>query len=258
MLYLIQSDSHGVPVTELGYQTIEACDYYNWYNNTDEASVELLKPDKTRVRLKGRQYAGLYKDIVTPVGTIEWVEKFLGKNIHPLNIPKELAKTEFIRRSIGVGSRADIENTMYNHKIETIFVKSNTKCKSMIAQIFDIDGIKALSDNQEYFYSNDISDFIESEWRVFVQRGNILDCRMYIGDWYSSKPEKSIIEAMVREYKSCPPAYTLDIANIKTSDGIKPVIIEVHNFISCGLYGFDDKRRILSMLTSSYRWEQSN
>lgn len=249
MLYIIQADDNNIPVTELGYQTIEACNYYNWCNNTDEASAELMRPDNTMVHLAGKKYN---KGTVIPVGSIEWVEGFLGKDIKPINIPLSLKGERFTGRFIGTGNKQDILK-IYQGK-DRLFIKSNKRCKHIVAQIMSIE---ELEDNHEYFYSEDISDLIDSEWRVFVQRGNILDCRMYIGDWYSSKPDRELVEEMVRVYKDCPPSYTLDVANINTKDGIRTVIIEVHNFISCGLYGFDNKSRILSMLSSSYKWEAS-
>lgn len=255
MIYLIQANDKELPVTEVGYQVIEACDYYNWYNNCDEAVAELYTPDKRGKHIHGKVYAELYKDIVIPVGTIEWVEKFLKKAIRPINIPKELNKESFLQRKVGIGCISDIIRFMGTN--DRVFVKSNTRCKSMIAQVLSNKELDTLDDSTEYFFSEDISDIIDSEWRVFVQRGNILDCRMYLGDWYSDKPDKNIIENMVKSYKNCPPAYTLDVANIKTEKGIQTVLIEVHNFISCGLYGFNNKTRLLSMLSSSYKWEAS-
>lgn len=43
---------------------------------------------------------------------------------------------------------------------------------------------------------------------------------------------------MIREYKSCPIAYTLDVG----VNSNNTFIIEVHDFFSCGLYGFSDNK----------------
>lgn len=53
---------------------------------------------------------------------------------------------------------------------------------------------------------------------------------------------------MIEEYKEAPIAYTLDVAITDKGD---TVVLEVHDFFSCGLYGFNDYRKLPYML---HRW----
>lgn len=52
---------------------------------------------------------------------------------------------------------------------------------------------------------------------------------------------------MIKQYITAPIAYTLDVG---ISDG-KTVVIEVHDFFSCGFYGFSDHTIIPFMFS---RW----
>ena len=45
----------------------------------------------------------------------------------------------------------------------------------------------------------------------------------------------ALAETMVKAFTNTPKAYTLDVAVLRNG---QTVVIEVHNFISCGLYGF--------------------
>ena len=55
------------------------------------------------------------------------------------------------------------------------------------------------------------------------------------------------IKAMINAYKTQPIAFTLDVA-ISNND---TVIIEVHDFFSCGLYGFSE-HKILPFMFSKW------
>ena len=50
---------------------------------------------------------------------------------------------------------------------------------------------------------------------------------------------------MVRAFANAPKAYTLDVAVLRNG---QTAVIEVHNFISCGLYGFTNHRLPLRYL----------
>lgn len=96
------------------------------------------------------------------------------------------------------------------------------------------------------------TDF-RSEYRVFVHSGEILAVQPYLGDPLAF-PDPAAIRTMaglISSDPSMPEAFTLDIG-IEEESG-KTLIIEIHNFISCGLYGFCD-REIVSMLTDGWKW----
>ena len=54
------------------------------------------------------------------------------------------------------------------------------------------------------------------------------------------------IKKMICTYTSCPVAYTLDIAI--TEEG-KTIVVEAHDFYSCGFYGFSAHSQIPCMLS---------
>lgn len=61
-------------------------------------------------------------------------------------------------------------------------------------------------------------------------------------------PNVNKIKEMISVYNSQPVAYTLDVA---ITEGNDTVIIEVHDFFSCGLYGFSD-HKILPYMFSNW------
>lgn len=90
---------------------------------------------------------------------------------------------------------------------------------------------------------------IKSEWRAFVYKGELLDVRNYSGD-FRIFPDISIIEEMIKDYKNSPKAYTLDVA---VDDKENTVLIEIHQFFSCGLYGFADYRVLPKMFIDTHK-----
>ncbi|MNY01093.1 hypothetical protein D3C86_1336070 [compost metagenome] len=62
-------------------------------------------------------------------------------------------------------------------------------------------------------------------------------------------PDVKLINDMISTYNDCPPAYTLDIG---MNEDIGSFIIEVHNFYSCGLYGFNDWKILPQMFLRSF------
>jgi len=68
----------------------------------------------------------------------------------------------------------------------------------------------------------------------------------YTGD-FTMFPNVNKINEMIQTYKSSPVAYTLDIG-INDKDTF---VIEVHDFFSCGLYGFSN-HKILPFMFSKW------
>ena len=82
--------------------------------------------------------------------------------------------------------------------------------------------------------------------RCFVYQNKLVGLQNYSGD-FTKFPNVDIINKMIDTYKSSPVAYTLDVAIDKNNT----VVIEVHDFFSCGLYGFND-HRILPYMFSKW------
>lgn len=181
-----------------------------------------------------------------PVGSIEFCEKILGRRICATNIPKGLRDPMYTGRKVTDADSSTLSMVFKRYSAKELFIKSATQCKC------NYTGIYKPSDNipeDKYFVSEVIK--VEAEWRCFIWRGQILDIRRYAGD-YAAQLSKSAIQmvknmvtAAEAEFNHKKPAYVIDIGKIETKE--LPVIIEVHNFVACGLYGFHDYR-ILGML----------
>ena len=172
-------------------------------------------------------------DDCIPVGSVEFVSEFLKKHYgltpKPKNIPEELLFPEFTGRNVFNGTHRDI--------VGLKFVKSNTKIKH-----FTEICTKA---PKGHYQISDLID-IKSEWRAFVYRNKLVGLKNYSGE-FDIFPNVDKIKAMIQTYKSQPIAYTLDVA-IDENDNT--VIIEVHDFFSCGLYGFSEYKILPHMLSN--------
>lgn len=209
--------------------TKHAVDYMNWYENNNNYSI-LFKENIDEIN-------NIDSYGVIPVGTVEFVEGFYKKfysigNIKPINIPNELIK--YAQRQIWYGD-------------ETQEIKNNTFCKSTdkVKGFADIIDKNTKLEKGSYLFSELID--IESEWRCFVYKGQLLGVHNYINS-LSHYPDINVIEEMIQNYKGLD-AYTLDVGvNDKGT-----FIIEIHDFYSCGLYGFRDYSKLLQMLISSHK-----
>lgn len=77
-----------------------------------------------------------------------------------------------------------------------------------------------------------VVDFL-SEYRCFVLEGQILDVRLYKGDW-SKAPDRKTLEGAVAAWKTQPVAWTLDIGVTSKGDNL---LVEVNDGYSFGNYG---------------------
>jgi hypothetical protein len=161
-------------------------------------------------------------------------------NVKPINIPSELFKDKYLKRECNLKNRSEI---ILNGKEK--FIKSVDKIKEFTEVI----------DNEKYipegnYFVSELID-IESEWRAFIFNNKLVGLQNYLGS-FTTFPDLKIIDNMILDYKNCPPAYTLDV-------GINNVagtfIIEVHNFFSCGLYGFADNKILPQMFIQSFKHE---
>ncbi|MBQ1736099.1 MAG: ATP-grasp domain-containing protein [Lachnospiraceae bacterium] len=182
----------------------------------------------------------------TPVGSIEFCERVLEYPLATTNVPKGLRDPLYTGRRITDAKPETLAAVFKDFGTDTLFIKSATQCKC------DYTGIYKLGDqlpDDIYFVSEVINPI--AEWRCFVWNGQIVDIRRYIGDYGQSLSTadlqliKNMVIAIDAEYNKKMPAYVIDVGKSETRD--LPVIIEIHNFIACGLYGFSDKR-LLPML----------
>jgi len=218
MKYLIQT-INGKIKHDFSFTLLESIEFQNWLRN--DKSFEVCFTDEPTM------------PNYIPIGSVEFVSKYIadyyGLMPKPKNIPLELIGKNWTGRNVINGTEKDI--------IGEKFVKSNDRIKSFTE-------ICKTAPKGNYQIS-DLID-IESEWRAFVFEGKLVGLQNYSGE-FDVFPNVDKIKAMINAYKTQPIAFTLDIA-ISSND---TVIIEVHDFFSCGLYGFSE-HKILPFMFSKW------
>ena len=200
-------------------------DYANWY--LDKFIVE------------GDDYTLLKREKLIPVGNLIFVQKYLDKKMKPLEVPEELRK--YLNREYHIMKGKDIP---LEYKNENYFFKDADTLKKWNNALNPYD-LTSFEDNTNYVVSKRV--IFDSEYRIFVYDKEVLDIKNYLGDVLLF-PDVDYIKNIVDEYDG-PRAYTLDIG---IHDG-KTDLIEIHPFVSCGLYGFYDKN-IIPMLKEGFCW----
>ena len=81
---------------------------------------------------------------------------------------------------------------------------------------------------------------IKSEFRVYVNDGEVLGVKHYYGDW-DVIPQRRFIEEVVKQYKPSPIAYGIDIGVTKPNPrlGYCDIVIEANDGCNLGNYGLD-------------------
>lgn len=237
--FLLQKDS--VNSRGSNYQFVDevlnAKDFLDWLSSSNiHVEYSLLKD-------LGIVYTN-YTDFI-PVGSVEFVEKFislLGYPIPtPINVPAELY--EFAGRFIAIGNKSDIVKNVS----EDFFIKSTSKVKGFSGTMYDVGSL----DESELYQYSELIDIV-SEYRCFVLDSKLVGLKHYSGD-FKVFPSMSVIEKMIQVYTdsgNAQVAYTLDIGITSNNSTI---IIEVHNFYSCGLYGFNDYPKYIKMLNNWWK-----
>jgi hypothetical protein len=248
MKFLIQK-INGKIVHDFSFTLLQSIDFKNWLNQNKKKEKILVKYFDTTPDGVDFNFKIIYKTYV-PIGTVEFITSFIkhiyGLSIKPLNVPEELFDPCFTQRHIFNGNHLSLENCGGKY-----FIKSNDriKCFSEIVECKDIGNQGTQYSTKIPVGNYQISDYIsdiESEWRAFVYQDKLVGLQNYAGD-FTKFPNVSTIKSMIYAYKSAPVAYTLDVAVCDFAT----VVIETHDFFSCGLYGFADHSIYPNML---YRW----
>lgn len=186
-----------------------------------------------------------------PVGSVEFVEQYykthFNIDLKPINIPNSLKSftgREVIELRLPLPHKDD--ESYY------VFVKSTSKTKWKGNGPYKKSELSDSTIFPDDIYQVSQIVNIVAEFRCFVYESKIVDVRRYLGDIWTY-PDKTTIEAIIEAFKDAPTAYTLDIAVIQNSLGEKrTVVIEVHDFYSCGLYGFRDLDKLPFMYWRSH------
>lgn len=194
--------------------------------------------------------------ITVPVGGIDFVRKFLitenaaDAKMTPLEIPEYLR--EYTGREYIILKGSDIIGTS-KADASKWFIKDVSELKTWNSLLYDRDVSHIINPDRMYSVSEKMD--ILAEYRIFVYRDEVQAVQHYDGNPLMF-PDATIIKAMVScaTKHSRPNAYTLDIAVKQNNDGsVSTVPIEMHPFVSCGLYGFISSK-IGAMLEAGYRW----
>lgn len=193
---------------------------------------------------------------IIPVGGLNFVSAYLGKHIKPIDISR--VDRKFTEREIQILSYDEM--TAYLDRNGPRFIKSATKCKEFPAGKYDKNSIESIEKSINYLHKSHkfmVSELIHllAEWRLFIHKGKILDCKQYMGSWESRFDEAFVKEMVASIPKSIIPytSYTVDIG---LTDANSTVLIEAHNFISCGLYGFEHPN-LYKMVKTAYLEEKA-
>ena len=193
---------------------------------------------------------------IIPVGGLNFVSAYLGKHIKPIDISE--VDRKFTGREIQILSYDEM--LAYLDRNGPRFIKSATKCKEFPAGKYDKKSIEIIEKSISYLHKSHkfmVSELINllAEWRLFIHKGKILDCKQYMGSWESRFDETFVKEMVASIPKSIIPytSYTVDIGLTDTGS---TVLIEAHNFISCGLYGFEHPN-LYKMVKTAYLEEKA-
>lgn len=251
--FIIQAETDKgrlLPIHDFSWTLIESIKYNTWF----------FKEEKYRYYLHPTNcpFHDCLKPGYIPVGSVEFVIKFLkqvapGQVILPLSIPGELFDYEFTGRDMELIKGDTKETIAYVSKNRKLLSDSNEKVFAK-----SVDEIKGYTEfikpcelpSSGTYLLSEIVD-IKSEWRGFVYKGKLIDIRSYSGD-VGAFPDMQQVNFMITAYQAAPPAYTIDVAVLKNG---KTVIIECHNFFSCGLYGFADHSLLPTMLIKAFNWQ---
>ena len=220
-------------------EALRAVEYQNW-----------LQPGSVEAHLVEEYPPGACG---VPVGSIEFVEGFaramgcLKSPPRPLNVPGALTVPEFSGRSIWKGVTLD---TLPSTLPPVVFAKSSIRYKGFVGLVPQDRLPQALIQHGPLDLSEEV-DF-DDEWRAFVYAGRLVGLHCYTG-LFSRVPSRDFIGRAIAALGVSIPSlrsYTLDVGFIGESEAV----VEVHPFVSCGLYGFRDFRVLLSMFEQGFHW----
>ena len=219
------------------FGALEALEYQNWYRpNSHEYALQDTIPKEG------------YGDYI-PIGSIQFVQEFLSvyhgrSDLRPIGIPPMLQDNRFVKRELHVlPSGTDLRPYFRG---TSLFVKTLSRLKGFTGVITENE-LPSVPQDEDLLVSECVD--IDSEWRAFVFRGTLVGLRNYLGD-FTLFPDVPFIRSCIGAYKDAPPAYTLDVG-INADRGT--FVIEVHNFYSCGLYGFSDYQILPQMFAASFK-----
>lgn len=251
MKFLIQKINNQIR-HDFSFTLLESARFWNWLSNDQHVFIRYKNTetdDKDEVQpFEFSKYHHSY----IPIGSVEFVTQFLEHfhDLHPkpINVPTSLFN--YAGREIFNGTNLSLEGLEGRW-----FVKDNDKIKGLTKDVLNPD-ILSVPPKGNYQISKYVS--IDSEWRTFVYKGKMVGLQHYVGE-FTLFPDVKEIKTMINRFeasKEAPMAYTLDVGvrpklEIDGSYYNETFVIEVHDFFSCGLYGFSSHNILPAMFA---RW----
>lgn len=240
--FLIEAGKEGIPVFDFQYELINAIGFLKWAYPDEVPYQYMIVKSIDEIKNVGD------KDI--PVGSVEFSSRFL-QTFHnispkPLNIPAILQTEKFLKRRVFYFNPLKDQipdNSRY-------FIKNHEKIKEYTAVSY----LKDLPKEDKNYFVSEIIKEIDLEFRCFVFDDKLVDIRRYSGgiDNIKHSPDVGLIQEIIRTYKGQSRAYTLDVG---VSKELGTFIIELHNFWSCGLYGFTSPEKLVAMTIQGIKAE---
>lgn len=173
-------------------------------------------------------------DKIIPIGSVEFIQDALRffrlQPLRAVNIPPELDDVKYKRRKVWrLHIKAELQ-TLVSEIGTDLLVKPAGSPKS-----FDTTTTHYMHEipDKEPLFVSELLPSIAAEWRIFALRGRVLAIRPYmLHSWVC--PDRDLVEEMARKVSL--PSCTIDVAVLVTGE---TVLLEVHPFLACGLYGFD-------------------
>lgn len=257
--FLIQtSETDGQVLHDFSFRLLDALNYAKWRHPEPIYSNSFAVAGET---LEGLLAEGVQVTDIVPIGSLEFVQNRMNdmgvigvEKIKPLNVPDILNETEFLGRTYESGITK--EQLLLGDRAFPLFIKSADRYKGFTDILESAEQLKVLSSVERYVVSEAVD--IQAEWRVFVQRDEVIGAKSYGSNELFPKPAntrflnrmtKTIRDAR-KEGMSFPMSYTLDVG--VSYEG--SFLIECHPFVSCGLYGFDDLERLPSMMIQGFQY----
>ena len=182
----------------------------------------------------------------------EWIKELEKRTKMRIVKTSSMSTEELTSKTIGIDSLLNLEwrGGMYV-KSETRFKYPGNGLYNSINSFITSEYYDPSDKYQVTHFDPEIAD----EWRYFVYEGKVVGCKCYVPEDILSPKIPSKRWVLDKISKIDLPAYTLDVAMSNKPTVVDPKIIEVHDFFSCGLYGFDDYNLLPYMFFRSHLYK---
>ena len=232
---LKEFDSDGIVIQNILKRFAKtSCDVVVKVNNLDNISKTKLVPGRI---LK-----------IVPISSVErtrkWLKDVCKVDMPPIEIPQSLRKyspSYQILKGSSVIEKGVANSSFFIKRVDELKSWNNLLYEGNVSHFIQKDALYSITRKQK----------IVAEYRIFICDDRIVACQPYVFNGLAF-PNVRIIKEMIRDYttQKRPKAYTLDVM---VTDKNETIPIEVHPFVACGLYGFEDKK-LLDMWEKGIDW----